>query len=113
MAHLVRAGIGPPEGSDERSGLDGEGLKRSKQGPRKRVSQACDKCRSRKDKCDGKKPVRKSAVIESSLGQRSHCGIWYNAGHHKLSPYEARPCTLGLELPHLILDIGEGRVQMR
>jgi hypothetical protein len=30
-------------------------LKRSKQGPRKRVSQACDRCRSRKDKCDGKK----------------------------------------------------------
>lgn len=27
-----------------------------KQGPRKRVSQACDRCRSRKDKCDGKKP---------------------------------------------------------
>lgn len=31
--------------------------KKSKQGPRKRVSQACDRCRSRKDKCDGKKPV--------------------------------------------------------
>lgn len=28
-----------------------------KQGPRKRVSQACDRCRSRKDKCDGKKPA--------------------------------------------------------
>ena len=28
-----------------------------KQGPRKRVSQACDRCRSRKDKCDGKKPT--------------------------------------------------------
>lgn len=26
------------------------------QGTRKRVSQACDKCRSRKDKCDGKRP---------------------------------------------------------
>ncbi|KAI9744254.1 MAG: hypothetical protein M1818_002406 [Claussenomyces sp. TS43310] len=25
--------------------------------PRKRVSQACDRCRSRKDKCDGAKPV--------------------------------------------------------
>jgi hypothetical protein len=42
-----------------------EGLKPSeevqkpgKHGPRKRVSQACDRCRSRKDKCDGKKPVR-------------------------------------------------------
>lgn len=31
--------------------------KPAKQPPRKRVSQACDKCRSRKDKCDGKKPV--------------------------------------------------------
>lgn len=29
---------------------------KSKQGPRKRVSQACDRCRSRKDKCDGRKP---------------------------------------------------------
>jgi len=31
--------------------------RKSKQGPRKRVSQACDRCRSRKDKCDGKKPA--------------------------------------------------------
>jgi len=31
--------------------------KKSKQGPRKRVSQACDRCRSRKDKCDGNKPT--------------------------------------------------------
>jgi len=30
--------------------------KKTKGGPRKRVSQACDKCRIRKDKCDGKKP---------------------------------------------------------
>lgn len=30
--------------------------KKGKQAPRKRVSQACDRCRSRKDKCDGKKP---------------------------------------------------------
>lgn len=29
----------------------------STQRPRKRVSQACDQCRSRKDKCDGKKPA--------------------------------------------------------
>jgi len=36
--------------------------KNKRQGPRKRVSQACDKCRSRKDKCDGKKPVR---IIQS------------------------------------------------
>lgn len=54
-------GNGPPDGNNEKSGIDGEELKKkSKQGgPRKRVSQACDKCRSRKDKCDGKKPVRK------------------------------------------------------
>lgn len=31
--------------------------KKGKGGPRKRVSQACDRCRSRKDKCDGKKPT--------------------------------------------------------
>lgn len=30
--------------------------KKPKQGPRKRVSQACDKCRTRKDKCDGRRP---------------------------------------------------------
>jgi hypothetical protein len=39
-----------------------DGAKGSKQGPRKRVSQACDKCRSRKDKCDGKKPVSKHSL---------------------------------------------------
>ncbi|APA15924.1 hypothetical protein SS1G_09184 [Sclerotinia sclerotiorum 1980 UF-70] len=32
------------------------GFKEQLQGKRKRVSQACDKCRSRKDKCDGKRP---------------------------------------------------------
>ena len=32
------------------------GARKSKQGPRKRVSQACDRCRSRKDKCDGARP---------------------------------------------------------
>lgn len=32
------------------------GSKKQLQGTRKRVSQACDKCRSRKDKCDGKRP---------------------------------------------------------
>ena len=31
--------------------------KGTKGGPRKRVSQACDRCRSRKDKCDGKRPA--------------------------------------------------------
>ncbi len=37
--------------------------KMGKNGPRKRVSQACDRCRSRKDKCDGKKPVRAFSYI--------------------------------------------------
>jgi len=40
-----------------------EAQKPGKHGPRKRVSQACDRCRSRKDKCDGKKPVRISLPI--------------------------------------------------
>lgn len=49
-------------GQDMPGGND-EGHKKAKQGPRKRVSQACDKCRSRKDKCDGKKPVRNYLYI--------------------------------------------------
>ena len=36
---------------------DNPEAKKAKGGPRKRVSQACDKCRIRKDKCDGKKPT--------------------------------------------------------
>jgi hypothetical protein len=44
----------PRGGDDEDSAPK---TKKSKQGPRKRVSQACDRCRSRKDKCDGKKPT--------------------------------------------------------
>ncbi|EHL01351.1 putative Quinic acid utilization activator [Glarea lozoyensis 74030] len=44
---------------EEEDGLKG---KKSKQGPRKRVSQACDKCRSRKDKCDGAKPACSTCV---------------------------------------------------
>jgi hypothetical protein len=46
-----------PEGDESGGKLEDAQKKSSKQGPRKRVSQACDKCRSRKDKCDGKKPV--------------------------------------------------------
>lgn len=63
MAQVAHAGNGAPDGNEDKPGLDGEELKKnSKQGrPRKRVSQACDKCRSRKDKCDGKKPVRHSS----------------------------------------------------
>ena len=33
-------------------------VKKAKGQPRKRVSQACDRCRSRKDKCDGKVRVQ-------------------------------------------------------
>ncbi|KUJ14175.1 uncharacterized protein LY89DRAFT_620494 [Mollisia scopiformis] len=46
------------EGADSKD----DGAKGSKQGPRKRVSQACDKCRSRKDKCDGKKPACSTCI---------------------------------------------------
>ncbi|KAI9050527.1 hypothetical protein LZ554_005688 [Drepanopeziza brunnea f. sp. 'monogermtubi'] len=53
------AQLGPDNGGpDDNIGIDGGELqKKSKGGPRKRVSQACDRCRSRKDKCDGKKPT--------------------------------------------------------
>jgi hypothetical protein len=52
----------PPDKSKpqkEQSAPKGEDLKanNSTQRPRKRVSQACDQCRSRKDKCDGRKPA--------------------------------------------------------
>jgi Fungal Zn(2)-Cys(6) binuclear cluster domain len=46
------------EHKQEELKLSEEIQKPGKHGPRKRVSQACDRCRSRKDKCDGKKPVR-------------------------------------------------------
>lgn len=88
MAQLARAGNGPPAGNNEKSGLNGEELKRSKQGPRKRVSQACDKCRSRKDKCDGKKPVSNFSIIKSLsqvAADNRRYGIWPNAGARKLA----------------------------
>ncbi|KAF4635973.1 hypothetical protein G7Y89_g2103 [Cudoniella acicularis] len=51
----------PGPGRELSTAGEDEGLapksKPSKQPPRKRVSQACDRCRSRKDKCDGKKPA--------------------------------------------------------
>jgi hypothetical protein len=52
-------------GKDEESSAktDDGPIKRSKQGPRKRVSQACDRCRSRKDKCNGKKYVSMPSQI--------------------------------------------------
>lgn len=56
-----------PQGQWEDSKEDGlkpaeETQKQGKHGPRKRVSQACDRCRSRKDKCDGKKPACSTCV---------------------------------------------------
>jgi hypothetical protein len=60
MAQEAQLGRGLPEGNGDMP-ITEDVQKKSKQGPRKRVSQACDKCRSRKDKCDGKKPVRLSA----------------------------------------------------
>jgi hypothetical protein len=35
--------------------------------PRKRVSQACDRCRSRKDKCDGAKPVCSTCAAQDQV----------------------------------------------
>ncbi|KAI9642613.1 hypothetical protein NHQ30_009418 [Ciborinia camelliae] len=53
-----------PEGASSNNKKDAEARhgvpvgknKKQLQGTRKRVSQACDKCRSRKDKCDGERP---------------------------------------------------------
>ncbi|KAE8443737.1 hypothetical protein EG329_001417 [Mollisiaceae sp. DMI_Dod_QoI] len=55
-----KASLGRNNG-DETASKD-DGPTGSKQGPRKRVSQACDKCRSRKDKCDGKKPACSTCI---------------------------------------------------
>lgn len=38
------------------------GKKTAKQTPRKRVSQACDTCRSRKDRCDGERPACSTCI---------------------------------------------------
>ncbi|KAL2065508.1 hypothetical protein VTL71DRAFT_3178 [Oculimacula yallundae] len=65
MAELVRKGNGSPDENEEKAGMEGEELKKKSAkhgGPRKRVSQACDKCRSRKDKCDGKKPACSTCI---------------------------------------------------
>ncbi|RDL31481.1 uncharacterized protein BP5553_09690 [Venustampulla echinocandica] len=51
----------PVGGDDEDAILTAKRSKKG-QGPRKRVSQACDKCRSRKDKCDGKKPACSTCI---------------------------------------------------
>lgn len=50
-------------GTDVKPEAEASMTKKSKHGPRKRVSQACDKCRSRKDKCDGKKPACSTCTI--------------------------------------------------
>ncbi|KAK6580732.1 hypothetical protein PZA11_006968 [Diplocarpon coronariae] len=72
MAQLARSGQEAPGGNNEKPALDGEELpRRSKQGPRKRVSQACDRCRSRKDKCDGYKPVDHGLIVSVCYGQLS------------------------------------------
>lgn len=55
MAEDSKIGQDPQGEDDEEDPITK--TKKSKQGPRKRVSQACDRCRSRKDKCDGKKPA--------------------------------------------------------
>ncbi|CZR64092.1 related to quinic acid utilization activator [Phialocephala subalpina] len=56
----------PKPGTSAGNNGEGAGSKedgpKGKQGPRKRVSQACDKCRSRKDKCDGKKPACSTCI---------------------------------------------------
>lgn len=62
MAQVAGSSNGAAGGNNEQ-GIDGGELKRLKQAPRKRVSQACDRCRSRKDKCDGKKPVRNFSYV--------------------------------------------------
>lgn len=51
----------PGTGSSPPKAEEGETSK-AKNGPRKRVSQACDRCRSRKDKCDGKRPACTTCV---------------------------------------------------
>ncbi|KAK0112035.1 hypothetical protein ONS96_001296 [Cadophora gregata f. sp. sojae] len=64
MAQVAQMGKGQPEASDDKPEVDGGELKKKSKhgGPRKRVSQACDKCRSRKDKCDGKKPACSTCI---------------------------------------------------
>jgi hypothetical protein len=57
MEHLgpsEKSNLGKISNSGHR---DEQDAKKTKQPPRKRVSQACDRCRSRKDKCDGKRPA--------------------------------------------------------
>lgn len=41
--------------------------KRTSDTPRKRVSQACDRCRARKDKCDGQRPVCSTCAAQDAV----------------------------------------------
>lgn len=53
---------------EEEGGAKAEEIqKKVKQAPRKRVSQACDKCRARKDKCDGKKPSCSTCITNGRV----------------------------------------------
>ena len=56
---------GPSKGK-QKANVNGEdkgnGKKGAKQAPRKRVSQACDICRSRKDRCDGERPACSTCI---------------------------------------------------
>ncbi|CAG8982994.1 hypothetical protein HYALB_00003573 [Hymenoscyphus albidus] len=54
-------------GTNDTMEIDSGKPKKGKQGaPRKRVSQACDRCRSRKDKCNGGKPSCSTCVQNGS-----------------------------------------------
>jgi Fungal Zn(2)-Cys(6) binuclear cluster domain len=83
-----QAQLGDPKLADRKD----EGLKSSeevqkpgKNGPRKRVSQACDRCRSRKDKCDGKKPVRAFSYMYMYTYRCSGgAGLWLCEGAGKV-----------------------------
>jgi hypothetical protein len=85
------------EHKDEGLKSSEEAPKAGKHGPRKRVSQACDRCRSRKDKCDGKKPVRRIPHMYQRFGvvrtlggrERFPPGLRYVIVWHNLSIFRA------------------------
>ncbi|PQE24323.1 C6 transcription factor protein [Rutstroemia sp. NJR-2017a BVV2] len=62
LTQISKAEPGAASSNSKKTETKGDGSTSAKntkqtQGTRKRVSQACDKCRSRKDKCDGKRPT--------------------------------------------------------
>ncbi|KAG9238015.1 fungal-specific transcription factor domain-containing protein [Amylocarpus encephaloides] len=68
MAGRKETGMG--QDGDKEEGNKGDGdqenrMLKDKQGPRKRVSQACHRCRLRKDKCDGKKPACSTCITNT------------------------------------------------